>query len=1249
MKRKYIAILFLLFFLIPTFTFGLKKWTVLVFMNGDNNLEAYGIQDFLEMSSEGSDANIDIVVQFDRIGGYSTLYGNWTDCMRFHITPGLTPIQGNEVMDLGEVNMGSPTVLSDFVNWGIDNYPAEKYLVVIWNHGDGWTRDFSKSIGVFKDCLNDDTSHSSVGVANGELASALSDIYTHLGRKIDLIGFDACLMQMWEVAVEAEPYAAWMIGSEELEGADGWVYSAWLDPLKKANGGYTPAQLGDKIASTFVAQNQPTSSCIDLQQIQALNLKIDEFAKELMKARYLGHGAAIESIINATQRYNLYYGLYPEYDFRDLVDFCERVQGSSLPSNTQTAAGEVLTVLNSLIYSSYYYGASYSGSNGISIYIPTPARYQSNPYSSLTSSNLHWDEFIRGDSMEPGTPEVALNYVSHSIDDSVGGNNDGEVDGNETVDMYISLKNNQGSTLTGISGVLSTSDTYVTINSNSSTYPDVNKFKTTTSNSGYNFTVAKECPASHIINFKLNIATDQGANTETFTVTVVDPAPKEVTLVYDSHSIDDSVGGNNDGEPDGGEFIDMQITLKNTNIDSATNVSATLSTANPYINITTNSANYPDINGSNGTGTSLSSYQFDISQDCPAGEMVTFDLNISADEGTWTDSFTMEVIDKYVPPPIAEVTGGQGLFNPEWSWTGNPRKVAYIQFNPAGNSDIYVVNSDGTLPTKLTDGTEGVSHVSQITWSPDDSKVVFAGGDPLKIFSIASDGSEQGNAKLLMPMGPGGVHYYKWVDPDWASSTNQYGNVERITVSISGDIWVFEPNNDTKDNSGLLRISNLSDPYISQTNIDKLYQPHWNNANTEITFVRRPGVRTNKPADTDIYKVIDIQDIIAGNTHPVGDPDGDGIGGDWSDPRLIKISDSANPEYSPSYSIDGTQISYNRDSANAFNNFTFCTDPVAEVADCNFDAYSSASTMSSYHDPGINEGFMKWSSAGGDLFSFIEETGGVYKLRVIEDATIGGFGRNPSKNAMFIIQDRAFTKLAITSKDAGRFSFFSIKSLHTAPFLRFEKDKMPIGEWREFLADNKPEQLEGAAIIEIRFSKQELKNRTKDELILCRLEGFEWKEVPSIIDISNDHHDGGVIKASISQLGTYGIFSKGIQDKNVAAETTEPRIFPNPCRIYPSNYELLATVGYNAAIFDNIKPSSKEVNIKIYSIAGELIVDSENDVEAFQDVSGEPTTIDKAIQWNLKNKSGEPVAAGVYIVIIKVDGKEYIKKLAIVK
>ena len=54
------------------------EWTFMIYLDGDNNLEEAGIDDFLEIASVGSDSNINIVVQFDRIGGYDTSYGNWT-------------------------------------------------------------------------------------------------------------------------------------------------------------------------------------------------------------------------------------------------------------------------------------------------------------------------------------------------------------------------------------------------------------------------------------------------------------------------------------------------------------------------------------------------------------------------------------------------------------------------------------------------------------------------------------------------------------------------------------------------------------------------------------------------------------------------------------------------------------------------------------------------------------------------------------------------------------------------------------------------------------------------------------------------------------------------------------------------------------------------------------------------------------------------------------------------------------------
>ena len=69
---------------------GLAAWTVLVYLDADNNLEREAIDDFLEMSAVGSSADVNIVVQFDRIAGYDQRYGDWTSTKRFLVTPGMT-------------------------------------------------------------------------------------------------------------------------------------------------------------------------------------------------------------------------------------------------------------------------------------------------------------------------------------------------------------------------------------------------------------------------------------------------------------------------------------------------------------------------------------------------------------------------------------------------------------------------------------------------------------------------------------------------------------------------------------------------------------------------------------------------------------------------------------------------------------------------------------------------------------------------------------------------------------------------------------------------------------------------------------------------------------------------------------------------------------------------------------------------------------------------------------------------------
>jgi hypothetical protein len=114
------------------------KWTILVYMNADNDLEDDGIKDFLEMAKVENSEEINILVQFDRTPGYTNEYGDWKGTMRFKVQKGSTPSPNEKLSDLGEMNMGDPAVFRDFISWGKANYPADHYVLVVWGHGQGW-------------------------------------------------------------------------------------------------------------------------------------------------------------------------------------------------------------------------------------------------------------------------------------------------------------------------------------------------------------------------------------------------------------------------------------------------------------------------------------------------------------------------------------------------------------------------------------------------------------------------------------------------------------------------------------------------------------------------------------------------------------------------------------------------------------------------------------------------------------------------------------------------------------------------------------------------------------------------------------------------------------------------------------------------------------------------------------------------------------------------------------------------------
>lgn len=120
----------------------MKRWTILVFMAADNDLDRFAVKDLHEMESVGSNDQFDLVVQVDRYGNGergAALRGrivkdqNWAPFDFRFVSP---------LVSIGETNTGDPAVLQEFVEWGVINHPAERYALIIWNHGSGWKPEF---------------------------------------------------------------------------------------------------------------------------------------------------------------------------------------------------------------------------------------------------------------------------------------------------------------------------------------------------------------------------------------------------------------------------------------------------------------------------------------------------------------------------------------------------------------------------------------------------------------------------------------------------------------------------------------------------------------------------------------------------------------------------------------------------------------------------------------------------------------------------------------------------------------------------------------------------------------------------------------------------------------------------------------------------------------------------------------------------------------------------------------------------
>ncbi|MBI3950309.1 MAG: peptidase C11 [Acidobacteria bacterium] len=424
-----------------------KQWTVMVYLAGDNNLDSAGVADLKEMKKIGSSDEVNIIAQFDRSGSNQAT-------KRYYIT-NKGSLEKNVVANLGETNMGDPNVLKSFIQWGIEKYPAKHYLVVVWNHGAGWDdedvyriarRDLKlnvarrgekvaaargdgrKSVSIrrirvvggqnFHRALFSTSVQKAVttrGIAdddnaqdfldNIEMKKLLSAVAKKLGRKIDILGMDACLMSMAEVGYQLRDSVMLTVGSEEIEPGDGWPYDKILAALA-SKPKMTPQELTVVIVKQYLASYPAhagvTQAACDLTKSDTIASAVDRLAK------VLSNNLSDSSVGTAVVQSRLQAQTYDVTDYIDLYDFCDLLEVNCALSEIRMACQKVKAAIGTdgFVVSSGYKGAAVEHSNGLSIYFPQ--KHISPLYATLDfTKHTAWGSFLDAYVKSTGRPVPA--------------------------------------------------------------------------------------------------------------------------------------------------------------------------------------------------------------------------------------------------------------------------------------------------------------------------------------------------------------------------------------------------------------------------------------------------------------------------------------------------------------------------------------------------------------------------------------------------------------------------------------------------------------------------------------------------------------------------------------------------------------------------------------------------------------------------------------------------------------------------
>ena len=328
---------------------GKDTLTIMVYMCGTDLESKYGMasNDLREMANATISDKINIIVYTGGCSNWKTSGISTSSNQIYKLTSkGMTCLENN----MGNKSMTDPSTLTEFIKYASKNYPANRNMLIFWDHGGGSLSGYGY-----------DETHKSSGSMN---LAGINTALKNAGIKYDFVGFDACLMATVETDLMLANYADYVIASEETEPGVGWYYTNWLTKLSN-NTSMPTTEIGKNIIDDFVDEcnrtcpgQQTTLSLVDLAELsETLSDDFKAFSKSTTK---LITDNKYETVSDARSGSREFSASSP-IDQIDLINFA---------LNMDTKEGKELA--NTLLSAVKYNRTSSNMTNayGISIYFP---------------------------------------------------------------------------------------------------------------------------------------------------------------------------------------------------------------------------------------------------------------------------------------------------------------------------------------------------------------------------------------------------------------------------------------------------------------------------------------------------------------------------------------------------------------------------------------------------------------------------------------------------------------------------------------------------------------------------------------------------------------------------------------------------------------------------------------------------------------------------------------------------------------